>query len=101
MAKYFTLYNTFSSPGTAERYSVYYDQISENNYVKLAYTNDSIVKTFSLNLPGEIAYNPINVEVPDSASSIIVVRPLIGTQVFPLDSAPPTMSTLFLTFDTF
>lgn len=97
MAKYFTFYPIGYTNGE-NPYSVYYDQISENNYANLAYTN-ALLNNFKIQTPGEFPYNLVTAEVPDSASSVIVVGNL-GPKVFPLVSTPPTAGTLFLTFDT-
>jgi|694.fasta_scaffold43357_4 hypothetical protein len=97
MAKYFSFYVTSGVKNNFNPYSVYYDQVNENNYATRAYT-DHLMKNYVLSLPGELPYFVMNVEVPDSATSVIV-KSLYETQTFPLVSTPPTIGTLFLTFD--
>lgn len=98
MAKYFSFYPSYFVSGTDGKYSVYYDEINVNNYAKYAHTN-FLLNNFVLGTPGEMPYNILNVEVPDSASSVIIVIDS-KAKVFPLLSTPPTVGTLFLTFDT-
>lgn len=96
MAKYFSFYvTTFSYSNNI--YSVYYDEINESKYAKQAYTNLS-VKNFVFDFIGELPCLMLTVEVPDSATSIIIKG--FETKTFPLVSTPPTVGTLFLTFDT-
>jgi hypothetical protein len=96
MAKYFSFYVTTYS-NTNNIYSVYYDEINESNYAKQAYTN-ILVKNYIFDGLAELPCLMLTVEVPDSATSIIVKG--FETKTFPLVSTPPTVGTLFLTFDT-
>lgn len=97
MAKYFSFYVTTLDLVT-NTYSVYYDQVNENNYATSAY-NSTLLKNYIASTPGELPYFVLNAEVPDSATSIII-KSFYETQTFPLVSTPPTVGTLFLTFDT-
>jgi hypothetical protein len=96
MAKYFSFYVTTISL-IDDSYSVYYDEVNESKYATNAY-NGTPLKNFIAGTPGELPYFVMNVEVPDSATSVIV-KSIYETQIFPLVSTPPTVGTLFLTFD--
>lgn len=98
MAKYFSFYvNTVNIVDST--YSVYYDEVNESKYAKSAYT-DNLVKNYkTVGAPLILPYVVMNVEVPDSATSVII-KSVDETQTFPLVSTPPTVGTLFLTFDT-
>lgn len=98
MAKYFSFYtNTINI--VDDTYSVYYDEVNESKYAKSAYT-DNLVKNYQTKTaPSILPYVVMNVEVPDSATSVII-KSAGETQTFPLVSTPPTVGTLFLTFDT-
>lgn len=97
MAKYFSFYVTTYNY-TNNFYSVYYDEVNESKYAKNAYT-DNLIKNYRVaGPPVELPYFVMNVEVPDSATSVIV-KSADETQTFSLGPAP-TVGTLFLTFDT-
>lgn len=98
MAKYFSFYVTTISIVYSNTYSIYYNEVNESNYAKQAHT-DRLLKNYVSGTPGELPYFILNVEVPDSATSLIIKAPNI-THTFPLVSTPPTVGTLFLTFDT-
>lgn len=96
MAKYFSFY-LIPSYETSFNINIYYDEINPNNFGKYAYTNVTTQNVRS-GPPGEQPVQITDVEVPDSATSIIIVAPY-GTVSYPLVSTPPTVGTLFLTFD--
>lgn len=93
MAKYFSFYIAGFSISNDVGFSVYYDEVNPNKYAKMAYTN-LLVK----NYPSAGLVGIMNVEVPDTATSVIIKGS--ETKTFPLVSTPPTVGTLFLTFDT-
>lgn len=93
MAKYFSFYIAGFSISNGGQFSVYYDEINESKYAKMAYTN-VLVKNYQT---GSLV-GIMNVEVPDTATSVIIKGS--ETKTFPLVSTPPTVGTLFLTFDT-
>ena len=97
MAKYFSFYVTTLN-NVNNTYSVYYDEVNESKYATSAY-NSTLLKNYVAGTPGELVYYIMNVEVPDTATSVIV-KSLYETQTFPLVSTPPAVGTLFLTFDT-
>ena len=97
MAKYFSFYVTTLNL-VDNSYSVYYDEVNESKYATSAY-NGTLLKNFIAGTPGELPYFIMNVEVPDTATSVII-KSLYETQTFPLVSTPPAVGTLFLTFDT-
>lgn len=97
MAKYFSFY-LIPSYEALFNVNVYYNEINPNNFGKYAYTNVT-TKNLVSGPPGEQPVQITDVEVPDSATSIIIQTPY-GTVTYPLVSTPPVVGTLFLTFDT-
>ena len=101
MAKYFTFNPTIMTAGVDGNgyyYSVYYDEVNPANLAKFAYQS-SLVESVGIGVPSPLGSSYTTVEVPDTATSIIVQNG-VSSQTFSLLSSPPTVGTLFITFDT-
>ena len=105
MAKYYSFTITalnspgyIPNPGAIRYLEVYYNEINPANFAKYAHIN-ILTDPIDVGTPGAqgiVWY--LDIELPDSATSIIFKNGIV-TKTFPLVSTPPTVGTLFLTFD--